>query len=264
MTEALHAYYERDEERDRLRSGVGLLEFLRTTEVIARTLPPTGTIADIGGGPGRYTDWLVDLGYSVVHRDLMPLHVDHVRAAHGSRVDSMVGDARALDLADASVDAVLLLGPIYHLESRAERVTALREAARVVTPGGFVYVAAISRWAARLHGMLIDHAHVKYPAMIDMIGQAEVTGHLPPVHDSAFTAYAHRPDDLGDEVGASGLHLVDLVSVQGVGFLLGDLDERLADDAEREFLFETLRATESVPELLGVGPHLLAVGQKLE
>ena len=33
-----------------------------------------------------------------------------------------MGDARDLDLADASVDAVLLLGPLYHLRRRAERL----------------------------------------------------------------------------------------------------------------------------------------------
>ncbi len=262
MAEALHAYYERDGERSRLSRGIGLVEFLRTTEVISRTLPASGTIADIGGGPGRYTDWLVDLGYNVVHRDCVPLHVDYVRRDHGRRVDTAVGDARELDLADATVDAVLLLGPLYHLEDRTDRVTALREAARIVTPGGLVYAAAISRWAARLHGMLIEKAHVKYPVIKDMIAAAEATGEMAPVHDGAFTAYAHRPDELASEVDDAGLILQSLVSVEGVAFTLNDLDERLADPVERDLLFETLRATESVPELLGVGPHFLAVAQR--
>jgi ubiquinone/menaquinone biosynthesis C-methylase UbiE len=52
-------------------------------------------------------------------------------SAHYSR-----GDARELDLADASVDAVLLLGPLYHLRQRSDRVRALAEARRVVRPGG--------------------------------------------------------------------------------------------------------------------------------
>ncbi|MDP1794986.1 MAG: class I SAM-dependent methyltransferase [Acidimicrobiales bacterium] len=266
MPEAeLHAYYERDEERDRLASGLGLVEFLRTTEVITRRLPPTGaTIADIGGGPGRYTDWLVHNGHRVVHRDLVPLHVDHVRAAHGDLVDTAVGDARSLDLADASVDAVLLLGPLYHLEQRRDRVTALREARRIVRPGGYVYAAAISRWAPRLHGMLIDHVHVKYPPILSMIEEAERSGEMPPVHESAFNGFAHRPEQLREELVDAGFTIDGLVCLEGVAFMLGDLAERLADPDERSLLFDTLRATESVAELLGLGPHLLAVGHKLQ
>ena len=33
-------------------------------------------------------------------------------------IDSVIADARALDLPDNSTDAVLLLGPLYHLEDR--------------------------------------------------------------------------------------------------------------------------------------------------
>lgn len=72
----LSAHYARGEERERLGTGQGLLEFARTTEIILRRLPATpALVADIGGGPGRYALWLAGLGYRVEHRDLMPLHV---------------------------------------------------------------------------------------------------------------------------------------------------------------------------------------------
>jgi SAM-dependent methyltransferase len=164
--DVMHEYYELGKEADRLSSsGAGRLEFERTQEIVLRHLPPPpATVADIGGGPGRYALWLAGLGYRVLHRDLVPLHVEQVLAAAGTAagaawlagpaIESAVSDARSLDLADASVDAVLLLGPLYHLTRRADRVQALREAARVVRPGGPVFGAAISRWATRLDGML--------------------------------------------------------------------------------------------------------------
>ena len=257
--EAVQAYYGRDEERDRLASGLGRVEFCRTVEIIRRTLPaPPARIADIGGGPGRYTDWLLEAGYDVVHRDLVAHHVDQVRARHGSRVDSAVGDARALDLPDDCVDHVLLLGPLYHLEDSGDRLRALGEARRVVRTGGVVHVAAISRWAPRLDGMLVQHVHLAFPVMAELIVEMERTGVMPPLHDTSFNGYTHTPDELRDEVCASGLVVESLVSVEGVAFALGDLDDRWDNPRERALLLDALRAVETVPSLLGVGPHLLA------
>jgi SAM-dependent methyltransferase len=259
----LQAYYARDEERDRLSAGVGRVEFLRTVEVISRTLPAAPAIvADIGGGPGRYTDWLVDAGYTVIHRDVVAGHVEQVRTRHAHRVDTAVGDARALDLRDDSVDAVLLLGPLYHLEDPADRATALIESRRVVRSRGVVYVAAISRWAARLHGMLVERVHLKYPTIIEMVDQMEATGEIRPIHDNSFNGYAHTSDQLREEIQRSGLDVESCVALEGISFALSDLDQRLDDPDERRLLLETLRAHESVTELLGLGPHLLATARK--
>src|ERR1700734_1925747 len=100
----LHAHYARAEERDRLSTGRGQLEFTRTTEIILRTLPAApALVADIGGGPGRYALWLAGLGYQVEHRDLMPLHVRQLEEDTAGRggLRTAVGDARELDLGDA-------------------------------------------------------------------------------------------------------------------------------------------------------------------
>ena len=119
--EELQAYYARGEEAERLRHGTGRVEYLRTIEILQRTLPTTRVVvADIGGGPGCYTDWLVEHEYEVVHRDLVADHVHAVASRH-SGVDTQVGNARDLDMADGSVDAVLLLGPICFLPPQSPR-----------------------------------------------------------------------------------------------------------------------------------------------
>ncbi len=257
----LQAYYARGEERDRLTTGAGRLEFLRTTEVIRRTLPAArAVVADIGGGPGRYTDWLCTLGHEVIHRDLVADHVHQVRARH-PEVDSQVGDARRLDLADESVDVVLLLGPIYHLRERADRIQALREARRVVRRGGIVHVAAISRWAARLDGILVQRFHERHPNLVEIVAEGEQTGWMAPAHERGFSCATHTPEDLRSELDEAGLSIDALVTVEGVAFALGDLDARLDNPTGRALVLDTLRAVEAVPELLGVGPHLLATAR---
>lgn len=64
-----------------------------------------------------------------------------------------VGDARNLDFETDSMDAVLLLGPLYHLQERPDRIAALEESLRVLKPGGVLFCAAISRFASFLDGM---------------------------------------------------------------------------------------------------------------
>ena len=267
---AMLEHYGRGEEEDRLStSSAGQLEFERTREIVLRRLPPApAVIADIGGWPGRYALWLAGLGYRVVHRDVVPLHVEQLAAAAaavaepdaGSAIDSGVGDARSLDLADSSVDAVLLLGPLYHLTRRADRIQALREARRVVRPGGPVFGAAISRWAVRYDGVLRLRLYEQVPAILEAVGSMERTGVFPPLRPGEFTAYTHRPGQLRDEFGLAGLVATDVVSVECGAFLLPDLQERMADPEARQVIMDSARALERVPELLGLGSHLLATG----
>jgi SAM-dependent methyltransferase len=230
-------------------------------------MPPSPAIvADIGGGPGAYSIWLASLGYSVRHRDLMPSHVEHVRRdarAAGVEVESAVADARSLDLADESVDAVLLLGPLYHLVEREWRLAALGEARRIVRPGGVVFAAAISRWALRLDGIATLRIDREFPAARALVDEVERTGVIPPLEDAGFTGYAHRPDELREEVMSAGLEVDDLVAVEGIAFAYaGDLDERLSAPDGLEVLLEVARAIERVPELIGLGTHLLVTARR--
>ena len=261
----LHAYYELGEERERLARGAGALEFARTKEIVARHLPAAPcVVADIGGGPGRYSAWLGSLGYRVHHRDLVPLHVEQAADALAGfdGCDTAVGDALAVDLADASVDAVLLLGPLYHLPRRADRLRALGEVRRIVRPGGPVFVAAISRWATRLDGVLVKQFYRDVEGMIEELPHVEGTGELRPLFPGSFNGFTHRPRQLAAEIRAAELDLVDLVGVEGPAALLTDLDERFDDPRDAEVVFDSARALERVPELIGIGPHLLATARR--
>jgi SAM-dependent methyltransferase len=257
----LREYYERGEERGRLSDGQGQLEFTRTTEILLRRLPPPpAVIADIGGGPGRYALWLASLGYQVQHRDLMPLHVSQLRedAAGVPGISTAIGDAREIDLPSASADAVLPRGPASPRPGRAGRAAAIGEAARVLRPGGPLFAAAISRWAARLDGILAKRIYLRYPAARGLVAEAERTGVFPLLEAGAFSFYSHRPGELRAELAQAGLDVAALVSVEGPAIMLPDLDARMASPADRPAILEAARALESVPELAGLGPHLLA------
>src|SRR4051812_17430495 len=152
-------YYDRGEEPERLTRGPeGRLEFLRTQALLGGLLPtPPAAVADIGGGAGIHAGPLAERGYEVHLLDPMQRHVE--QAAGLGLASALVGDARELPYEDERFDAAILLGPLYHLPERADRVTALAEARRVVRPGGLVAAAGISRYASTIDGLrgYLDH-----------------------------------------------------------------------------------------------------------
>ena len=261
----VRAYYEAVSERPRLFEGYGPLERVRTQEVLLRHLPAApAVVADIGGGAGVHAIWLAGRGYAVHLRDLAAAHVAQAEedaAGAGVRLASAgLGDARALDLAAASVDVVLLLGPLYHLQDAHDRMAALAEARRVLRPGGLLAAAAISRAAPVLDGLrlglLEDPAH---RALCDEIRRS---GRSDPPPASGFTrAYLHTAAGLRAEVAAAGFDVVETVGLEGLAWAFADLDERWADPVRREAALDAARRVEAADEVIGLSPHLLCVAR---
>jgi hypothetical protein len=52
------------------------------------------------------------------------------------------------------------------------------------------------------------------------------------------------------------------IAVEGAGWLLPDLDARLADERRRAVLLAALAPLEAEPTLLGVSAHLLTVARR--
>ena len=277
------AHYRQIDEGCRITAGLGRLELLRTREILRRHLPDVPIrILDVGGGTGVHARWLAGDGHDVHVVDLVPAHVEQVRAtasasesesasakASGSaspgRVTAEVGDARDLPVPDASVDAVLVLGPLYHLVERADRVRALVEARRVVRPGGLVFAAAISRFVSLFDGLAREYLFE--PGFRDMVERDLRDGqHRNPTGRPEWftTTYFHHPEELREEAGQAGLDVVEVVGVEGLAGWLGHLGARLdagADDEGREAILFSARATETEPALMGLSAHLILVAR---
>lgn len=256
-------YYDRGEERDRLTGGArGELERTRTQVLLAELLPPPpARVLDVGGGAGVHASWLAERGYDVHLVDPMPLHVAQARE-HGT-FTAELGDARELAAPDASRDAVLLLGPLYHLPERADRVRALAEAHRVVRPGGVVCAAAICRWAGLWDTLTRDMlADARVPAIVD--GELETGVHRNDDHVPGWftTAYFHRPEDLPGELTDAGLVRPGVRAIEGPAVFFGPLAEILDDARRRADLLRWIARTDAEPALAGAGSHLLAYAHR--
>src|SRR5262245_5060139 len=152
------SYYAGFPEETRLSVGASRLEYERTKEILARVLPgPPARIIDVGGAAGAYSLWLAEQGYEVHLVDASPRLVEEARTRSAKSRTPLasvsLGDARRLPQETGSAAAVLVMGPLYHLPSAADRVTSLREAFRVLARDGMTVVAAISRYASALDGL---------------------------------------------------------------------------------------------------------------
>jgi SAM-dependent methyltransferase len=251
------AHYAGGRERGRLTAEPSL-ELLRTRVLLERFLPPPpARVLDVGGGSGVHASWLAGRGYQVHLIDPVPLHVEQAAAEGGFSVAP--GDARRLAEADSSYDAVLLLGPLYHLTERAERLLALSEARRVARPGGVIAAAAISRYASTLDGLFLGF--VDRPGFRAVLTQGLRTGqHRNPGREPDFftIAFFHTQDGIAAEITESGLRLQEVLPVEGPLHWAPGIRDRLADPVQRQLILDVLAVMERDPAMAGATAHLLA------
>jgi SAM-dependent methyltransferase len=261
VREEILAYYARGEEDARLRQGAGRLEYWRTQDVLRRLLPyAPARVLDVGGGSGVHAEWLAGDGYEVELVDPVPLHLEQAARLPGVTVRR--GDARALPAEDAAYDVVLLLGPLYHLLERADRVRALAEARRAVRPGGLVVAATINRCAALHDGLQLGHYFT--PALRARIDAITTDGWQMPAPEDPFftTAYFADPTEVPGEFTGAGLTHEGQYGIEGVAWLMGGVEEWLDDPERREAVLAATRRIESEPTLLGASGHLLTAGRR--
>jgi len=258
-------FYSAGKEAGRLFQGLGCIELARMQEILARFLPRApAVVADIGGGPGVYACWLARQGYEVHLVDPITLHVQQAQQASDRQpshpISSIkVGDARQLDLPDASVDAVLLHGPMYHLTEASDRLLALTEARRVLRPDGLLLAVAITSYASTIVGLI--KGWVWDAAYMEMIREEIATGqHTCPENRELFvTSFFHHPDVLKSEIEEAGFRHEATLGVEGPGWMVPELAEAWNDEARREAILEIARIMEHDPVH---SPHMVAVARK--
>lgn len=240
----------------------GPLAAARTREILERHLPPPPARVVIVGrnGPAR---WLVEAGYDVVVvADVVvagtagPAEAPHGAGAPRSDGASLLGGLGALPVATGAADALVTVDGLSRLGTADQRRRALHEVVRATRPGGVVAVGARSRFAPVLEGLGRDVPPTPAEREAATRGLAGARG-----ADGPGGLYLHHPMDLAVEVAGARVELIELVGVEGPGWLLDGLPERLADRAWREHLLWTARTLEREPTLVGISDHLLAVGR---
>lgn len=237
------------------------MEFSMNMRMLREYLPATpAAILDVGGGPGRYAISLSQLGYSVTLLDLSAncLAFARTKAAEAgvSLVETIHGNALDLGALPAdSCDAVLLMGPMYHLQAEADRIQALREARRVLKPGCLLFVAFITRYAS----LRVSQADWVV-ANLSRVQEEVATG----IHidDGRFTdAYLAHPAEVRPLLEEGGFTCVEMLASEG---LRSDIDGPVnhLTGALWDAWIDLHYRVGKDPAVHGASVHLLAVGRK--
>jgi SAM-dependent methyltransferase len=259
-------HYAAVDESSRIKRGLAQLELLRTQELVRRFLPPgTLDIADIGGGAGVHAEWLAEDRHRVHLIDPVPGHVATARALSpkAGSIDAQIGDARFLPFKDASMDAVLVLGPMYHLTEEQDRIAALREALRIARPGAPLFVAAISRFASLFDGL--GSKAIFDPEFRAIVEQDLRDGqHRNPSENPRWftTTYFHHPDQLRAEAAEAGVDVAHVLGIEGIAESLRVLSDDWEIPERRETIIWAARQIEAELTLSGLSAHLLLVGHR--
>jgi SAM-dependent methyltransferase len=260
-------YYTSIDESQRLTRIESELELVRTRDILARWLPAAPAIVlDVGGGPAIHAHWLAELGYLTHLVDIVPAHIELARALDRQRPYKLqsirLGDACNLDFESELADAVVMLGPLYHLTKRDDRIRALQEAFRVLRPGGVLLAGAISRYIPMVKVLtrnLLDSRSMSIARQTAHTGQ-----HRPnPDEDFFTTAFFHHPSGLEREIRKAGFRICNTLAVEGPARLLGnEFKQRWSQPETRQWLLDMTRNIETDRSLLGVSGHMISAARK--
>ncbi|MBC8138046.1 MAG: class I SAM-dependent methyltransferase [Fibrella sp.] len=254
------------------RANDGVIERELHIRAFREFLPPAPCrVLDIGGGPGRWAVWLAERGYRVTLADLSPhlIEIAKTRIAEAPESvqanieDMLVADARDLSaFASESFDAVLSLGPFYHLTDADDREIAAQEAARVLRPGGRLFAAAMPRLFFLL---AVAFERERSGPFASVAGTLINDGVYHDTRPGRFTsAYLFRPEEIAPFFEGFGFRTKRLMASEG---MLATVQTEVAALAERDpavytQLLDMAYENAADPSILGLAAHLLYIAEK--
>jgi S-adenosylmethionine-dependent methyltransferase len=257
--------YSSDPEGEHSRLERHQLEHDLTWRYLDQYLPSVGAILEVGAATGRYTLELAKRGYLLAAVDLSAALIEKCRknlADEGlaSRVQLFVADARDLsEVTEKRFDAVLLMGPLYHLVVEADRRLALKEACDRLRAGGIIFSSFISRFG--ILGDLIKNV----PAWIEE--KAEVRSLLEKgkrPDDSprgGFRGYFAHASEIAPLHEAMGFETLVVAGVEPA-ISADDESYNILQRKHRQLWLDLLVEISTEESIIEASRHLLYIGKK--
>lgn len=158
----------------------------------------------------------------------------------------------------STLTLVILHGPLYHLQDQNDRLLAIREARRILRPGGVVLGFAITHSASVIAAL--NNGMIHDSRVFQMCSNELLTGdHLAPegLNGLLSMAYYHRPVVLQHEFKQAGFYIEGLHAVEGMAWMDSNFFQSWYDARKKERLLELIRLTDQDEALLCLSPHMM-------
>jgi S-adenosylmethionine-dependent methyltransferase len=269
MRPYVQSYYNRNVEHEwgRLDEPLGRIELASTLCLVEQFFPLRGYVCDIGGGPGRYTVELLKRGYTTTLVDLSEEEIKYAQTKIAElklKAQAVwVADARDLNmLGNATFDAALLLGPMYHIIDPSGRATALNELRRILKPQGVAIVAYLNSWGLLRTGINDFPQRYEILAFLrSLLGEHVWAGN----ELSGFTeCYWSTPPTALKELQQAGFEVVTYIGAEGFASGLGPQLEHLMreNSAVYDNIVQLAAETSELPQYRDACDHLHIVVRK--
>jgi ubiquinone/menaquinone biosynthesis C-methylase UbiE len=260
-------FYNKVSEETRLDKGMGVFEFERIKSLIEKYTPNCSSkIIDVGGGTGKYSEWLAKKGHLVHLVEPVPKHLK-IAKTRANRLKNKfsihLGECRKLEFPDNYADLIILHGPLYHLQRKEDRDLTIQEAKRVLKIDGVILAFAINYTASTLVGLLNGLIHKK--PFFEMCKEELTSGIHNPPDDFPWLlaeAFYYKPAQLKKEFVSQELVHLNTYAVEGLAWLDKDFFINLSNDKRKNTLLELIQLTENDPYLLPFSPHMMIATKK--
>lgn len=263
----IELFYNNASEETRLDKGMGIFEFERIKFLIEKYISTSTTkIIDVGGGTGKYSEWLAKKGYEVhlVEPILKHIEIAKNRASKlKNKFSVQLGESRKLEFPDNYADLIILHGPLYHLQKKEDRDLTIFEAKRVLKKNGIILGFAINYTASTLVGLLNGLIHKK--PFFEMCKEELKNGIHNPPDDFPWLlkeAYYHKPEQLKQEFINKKLTYINTYAVEGMAWLDKNYFSNMLNIKRKNTLLELIKITENDTYLLSLSPHIMIVVKK--
>lgn len=255
------------EEYNRLVSNpLSEAEFYLITELMKKYIPEGSVVIDIGAGPGRYAEYLLNLNCFVGLVDLSRKSLENFNTRISAKqkdnvLFSKVACATDLRFIDNEIaDAVFLMGPLYHLTNCEERIKAISEAFRILKPGGLIFAVFMSTFEHN-HSHQDEHVSICCPDYVKQLLRESITTISFQGYD--VPQYRCIPETAVQSIEPYGCSTMHIRYIEGIGFKYSEKDlEKFNTAKSKEKLFSELHATCEIEEESGLSHQFLYVGRK--
>ena len=250
--ENLINYYNKFNEDKRLNTRHGHVEYITTLKYIHDYLKENDKIIEIGAGTGKYSCSLANEGYDVTAVELVK-HNLKVIEKNNNKVKTILGNAINLkQIEDNTFDLTLLLGPMYHLITKEEKIKALNEAKRITKKNGIIMVSyCMNDYAILTHGFRDNYIK-------ESIKNKEVDEnfHVSPKETDLYSRLTI--DDIDELNKLTNLERIKIISPDGPSNYMRSTLNKMDKKTFDLFIKYHLKTCERL-DLIGAGAHTLDI-----